>query len=128
MPQRTQTGNVSSPAAKARALELARGTDGVRSVTDSIVVAGGAAALPGEIRDAASATGTAAVDAAITTAVKTKLLADTRVSGLKIDVDTAGGVVTLSGQVSTAAQKTAAVQIARGTDNVRDVRDNLTVR
>lgn len=53
--------------------------------------------------------------------------ADGRVSGMKIDVDTKDGVVTLSGNVRTAAQKTAAVQIARGTDNVKDVRDNLTV-
>ena len=45
--------------------------------------------------------GTAVGDAAITSAVKAKFLADTTVSGLKIDVDTKDGVVTLTGLAST---------------------------
>ena len=123
----TLTGNVTSAAAKTRAVELARGTDGVRNVVDRIVVAGGEAAVPGGVRDAAASAGATALDAGITTAVKAKLLADSRVAGLAIDVDTRDGIVTLSGNVATAAQKTAAVQIARATDNVKDVKDNLTV-
>ncbi len=49
--------------------------------------------------DAADRAGEVTGDAAITTAVKTKFLADTHVSGLKIDVDTMNGVVTLTGNV-----------------------------
>jgi osmotically-inducible protein OsmY len=59
--------------------------------------------------------------------VKTKFLADERVSGLKIDVDSNNGVVTLTGTVATAAEKNAAVAIAKGTDGVKSVVDRLKV-
>ena len=74
-------------------------------------------------RDVGQATG----DAALTAAVKTKLLADRSVSGLKIDVDTRDGVVTLTGTVNNATEKSEAVRIARSTDGVKTVRDNLKV-
>ena len=66
-------------------------------------------------------------DAGITTAVKTKLAADDTVKAYQVDVDTADKVVTLRGEVETAAQKEQAVMIARNTDGVRDVIDQLRV-
>ena len=66
-------------------------------------------------------------DAAITTAVKTKLLADTTTPGLKIDVDTSNGVVTLNGTVPNAAEKRRAIELARGTSGVKSVKDNLKI-
>src|SRR4051812_49090688 len=66
-------------------------------------------------------------DAEITTAVKTKLLADKTVGGLKIDVDTKDGVVTLAGPVQSAAERSAALRITRGTDGVKSVVNKLTV-
>ena len=63
----------------------------------------------------AIAQGDAAADAATTAAVKTKLLADTKVGGLKIDVDTKDNVVTLTGKVHSAAERTEAVRLARTT-------------
>ena len=116
----TLTGTVDSAAAKTRAVELARGTDGVKNVVDNITVSAPPVARSD---DPGNLTG----DPGITAAVKTKLLADTRVSGLRIDVDTKDGVVTLTGTLANAAQKTAALEIARGTDNVRSVVDRLTV-
>ena len=117
----TLTGHVDSPLAKTRAVELARATDGVKNVVDNIVVE--------ERRAAADDYAPAAMtgDAGVTAAIKTKLLTDTRVSGLAIDVDTKDGVVSLSGRVSTAAQKSAALEIARATDNVKGVTDKITV-
>ncbi len=44
-------------------------------------------------------------DAGITTAVKSKLAADDMVKAYQVDVDTSNKVVTLSGDVETAAQK-----------------------
>ena len=143
----TLSGNVETPAAKERAVTLARATDGVQNVVDNIRVAGGDAAMPGEYptsptgrgaaddardagrtvseagRDVADAVG----DAAVTAAVKSKFLADTTVSGLKIDVDTKDNVVTLTGTVGSAAEKAEAVRIARATSGVTSVRDNLKV-
>ncbi len=116
----TLSGTVTNPVAKSRAVELARGTDGVRNVVDNISVASQTVANPDDDRNMVG-------DAAITAAVKTKLLADTRVSGLAIDVDTKDGVVTLTGTVKSAAQKTAALEIARGTDSVKTVQDKLVV-
>jgi len=66
-------------------------------------------------------------DPAITAAVKSKLLADTTVSGLKIDVDTKDGVVTLNGNAATRAEAQRAVKLARGTSGVKRVVNNLTV-
>ena len=66
-------------------------------------------------------------DAGITTAVKSKLAADDMVKAYKVDVDTHEKVVTLSGEVETDAQRTHAVTIARNTDGVADVIDQLRV-
>lgn len=66
-------------------------------------------------------------DAGITTAVKSKLAADDMVKAYQVDVDTANKIVTLSGDVETAAQKEHAVTIARNTDGVADVIDQLRV-
>jgi hyperosmotically inducible protein len=72
--------------------------------------------------------GDVTADAAITSAVKTKLLGDTKVSGLKIDVDTKDNVVTLTGTVRTAAEKAEAVRLARTTTGVKSVVDKLTIQ
>jgi hyperosmotically inducible protein len=66
-------------------------------------------------------------DAAIVTAVKAKLAADTDVAALNIDVDANEGVVTLSGRVDTAAESAEAERLARGTDGVKRVINNLSV-
>jgi len=66
-------------------------------------------------------------DAGITTAVKSKLAADDMVKAYQVDVDTNNKVVTLSGDVETAAQRAHAVMIARQTDGVADVIDQLRV-
>jgi hyperosmotically inducible protein len=66
-------------------------------------------------------------DAAITTEVKTKLLGDGKTPGLKIDVDTDDGVVTLNGDVPNAEARTEAVRLARTTKGVKRVVDKLTV-
>jgi len=66
-------------------------------------------------------------DATITTRVKTALLNDPDAGGMKIDVDTFKGVVTLSGSVKTAAEEQKAVAIARRTSGVSDVKSTLQV-
>jgi len=76
---------------------------------------------------AAKKTGQVVTDAEITTAVKTKFLADSKVGGLKIDVDTDHGVVTLTGPVHSVAEKNEAVRLARTTHGVKSVVSKLTV-
>jgi osmotically-inducible protein OsmY len=66
-------------------------------------------------------------DATVTTRVKTALLGDSEVAGLRIDVDTFKGVVTLSGAVKSAAERDKAVAIARKTTGVKDVKSTLQI-
>jgi hyperosmotically inducible protein len=66
-------------------------------------------------------------DAGITTAVKAKLAADDTVKASEINVDTHNRVVTLNGTVASAAEKERAVIIARDTNGVTSVVDDLVV-
>src|SRR5215475_10383759 len=68
-----------------------------------------------------------ATDATVTTAVKNKLAAEPTTSAARINVDTANGTVTLSGSVPTAAEKSEAERIARNTQGVTQVVNNITV-
>jgi hyperosmotically inducible periplasmic protein len=147
----TLNGKVDNARARSRAVEIAKATDGVADVVDNLTVVAGVTppgglddAAMNRARDAAGSTttadanpgkrdgtvgtaGAAVGDAALTAKVKTKFLADTSVSGLKIDVDTKNDVVTLSGTVPSAAEKRRAVEVARATDGVKSVVDNLKV-
>ena len=68
-------------------------------------------------------------DAALTTAVKTKLAADVRLSTLtSINVDSRGSTVTLSGSVPTAEDKRQAEAVAKTADGVMTVVNDLIVK
>jgi osmotically-inducible protein OsmY len=67
-------------------------------------------------------------DATITTRVKTAMLNDPEVGGLRIDVDTFKGVVTLSGRVKSKNEEAKAVAIARKIGGVTDVKSTLQVQ
>ena len=118
----TLSGEVDNQAAKDQAVALARGTEGVSDVVDNISVKAPATASAG------TTLGEKIDDAAITAAVKSKLLADSLVGGLKIDVDTRDGVVSLTGSVKSQADKDQALRLARETSGVKDVQDNLVVK
>ena len=76
-------------------------------------------------KDAAVKSKDVTADASITSAVKTKLLGDPKVGGLKIDVDTTKGIVTMSGIVKSRGEEQRAVTIARGVPGVKDVKSTL---
>jgi hypothetical protein len=69
----------------------------------------------------------AETDAGVTTKVKAQLAADEMVRAYNVDVDTQEHVVTLRGDVESVAVKEQAVRIARNTEGVRDVIDDLRV-
>lgn len=79
------------------------------------------------LKEGAENAAEAAGDATITTRVKGRLLADPEVKAVKIDVDTVGGVVTLTGTAATRAQAQEAVKLARNTEGVKSVVDNIQV-
>jgi osmotically-inducible protein OsmY len=140
----TLSGAVDTPAARERAVEIARGTEGVQDVVDRLTITPGATPTTGvddplqregreavrEGQDKARDAGDAMPDlsdAGITTTVKAKLLGDTRVPGLKIDVDTRDGVVTLTGTVSAGTEKERAVELAKATNGVKSVVDRIKI-
>lgn len=79
-------------------------------------------------RSAVDKAGDTMGDAALTAKVKTALLADSDVKGLKIDVDTKDGVVTLSGEIDQKANVEKAETIAKGIDGVKSVDNRLTAK
>ncbi len=66
-------------------------------------------------------------DTTITTRVKTAMLNDPAVGGLRIDVDTFKGAVTLSGRVKSQSEKEQALTLARRVSGVTEVKDNLQI-
>jgi hyperosmotically inducible protein len=121
----TLTGNLNSQAEKDRAIEIARSTHGVADVVDMLEVR--TSADTGEAPSPDLSLGQHVDDAVITASVKTRLLDDPQVKGLKIDVDTKDGVVFLTGSVRSQAESDRAVEVARGTDHVKEVKPNLAI-
>lgn len=119
------TGKVESKVDRDLAGELAKGIDGVVSVDNDLTI-------DPKSRATASTTerpfGVWVDDVTTTAAVKAKLLANGNTEGLQINVDTRGDVVTLSGEVASAEEKQLAEQMALNTGDVKDVRNQLTVR
>ena len=76
----------------------------------------------------ASKAGDKVDDAAITTKVKTALMAEPGLRSLEINVDTRDNVVTLNGTVDSQEKKQRAMQIAQGVEGVKSVSDNLVVK
>jgi osmotically-inducible protein OsmY len=119
------TGLVEDDADRDLAGEIAKGIDGVIKVDNDLEI--------DEERAAARADqdgrdfGSWVDDTTTTAVVKSKLLGNGNTSGLKIDVDTADDVVTLSGRVESSDEKNLAEQIARNTGDVRSVRNHLVV-
>lgn len=70
----------------------------------------------------------ATADARTTGAIKTKLVASRELSALNISVNTTGGIVTLSGYVSSAEDISKAVLLAMQTSGVREVISTLQVK
>ena len=80
------------------------------------------------VEDKTSQTVQVVDDAAITTALKVKFVADADLKSLDISVDTVGGVVTLTGMAPSATAKNRATEIARTVNGVSNVNNNLTVQ
>ena len=123
----TLTGTVQSPIEESRAIEIARDTKGVADVIDKMSVASGepGATPTTGLTSPAPGVSSAVGDTTITNDVRARLLADSDMSGQKIDVDTHDRVVTLSGTVATLEQKSKAVELAGKAENVLRVEDNL---
>ena len=134
----TLSGTVSSEALRTKAVDMAKSAHPNLIITDKIDV------KPGEISKAkyteeqakqerekakgsGDTIGDTMDDAWIHTKIVAKLLANTTTPERKINVDVVKNVVTLRGNVDTAEQKAEAERIAKDTDGVKSVNNQLKV-
>lgn len=119
----TLEGEVETSTDKALAEELVEGIDGVTRVNNNLTVRH-------EDDDDDDNGGVRATlnDGRIFTVLKSRLLMSGDVSGRDIEVEVDDGVVTLSGEVETSSERDLALEMARNTNGVSNVRDNLRVR
>ena len=124
------TGKVENSVDKKLAEELVANIDGVTSVDNKLTVVSDKD-MEGDMSDDMEDTvdeGTSELtDAKIATVIKPRLLMDTDISGFDIDVDVENGVVTLTGDVDSDAERDLAVEIAKNASDVKDVESNLRV-
>lgn len=114
----TLSGFVESQAQAEKAVSVAKGVEGVKSVSDKLHVRDG---------KEQSAKGYAG-DTATTSEIKAKLLADDIVPSRKVKVETTDGVVQLSGTLDSKAQSDRAESIAKAIDGVKSVKNDLKVK
>lgn len=133
-------GTAKTLSAHLRAVEVAAGVPGVRRVASEVQSPDTLADAeiwrepkpqpPSEehrVGNAVNYIGDAATDIWITSAVRMRLLADSQVPGLEIDLDSWNGVVTLFGIVSSEEAKAAAESDARKVSGVKRVVNELQV-
>jgi osmotically-inducible protein OsmY len=123
----TLKGEVETEAARQRAVQIARTTEGVTDVVDQLTVTGADVSAVADADDGERGLDVDLGDPWVTAKIKSKYFLDDEVKGLSIDVTTAEGIVTLTGEVATPAERRQAVALARATDGVADVRDQLRV-
>ncbi len=114
----TLSGFVESQAQAEQAVTVAKGVEGVASVSDKLHVRNGSDK---------SVSGYAG-DTATTSEIKAKLLADDIVPSRHVKVETTEGVVQLSGTVESNAQSARAESIAKAVDGVKSVKNDLKVK
>jgi hyperosmotically inducible protein len=121
----TLTGTVATAAQKSEAGRLAKVT-GIRKVENNVNPAV-ARTLADRAKAGMNKAGEAITDTWITTKVKWFLTGDDLLKGSDVDVSTTDHVVTLKGYVKSSAGQTRAVALAKGTDGVTKVVDQLKV-
>lgn len=116
------TGNVNTSVDKALAEELVASLDGVKEVDNNLTV------MSGDTNDDDTKIMQQLKDSKVETVVKTRLLFESQVSGLDIDVEVNDGVVTLIGKVDSDSERQLAEAIAENTDDVTQVVNRLELQ
>ena len=124
------TGKVENSVDKKLAEELVTNIDGVTSVDNKLTVVADNdmhKEMSDDMEDTVDEGTSELTDAKIATVIKTRLLMDTDISGFDIDVDVEDGVVMLTGEVDSDAERDLAVEIAKNASDVKGVESDLRV-
>ncbi len=108
-------GVVESASQRRMAADIARGVEGVRHIHNQLSVGSTSA---GQIFD----------DAVLTSRIKTELIRTSDISSTNVDVDTVNGVVTLTGIVSSVAEKNKILYTVQKISGSHPIQDNISVR
>jgi hyperosmotically inducible periplasmic protein len=130
-------GTVASEAGRAKAIAIAKATDGVNSVADNLKVAPAAdmsasakaagAKAGDKARDVAGTTGKVVTDGWIKSKIASQYVTEDLLDKSDIDIDVSKGAVELNGAVRTMEAKNKATALAKGTDGVKSVQNNLKI-
>lgn len=118
--KRYRTGMAAAALALALVAGACRGNEDERARSAANEAGERAQAGARQVRDATG-------DGWLTTKIQAQYFADQEVKGRNVDVTARDGVVTLSGAVESERARQRAVEIARGTDGVQRVEDQLSV-
>jgi hyperosmotically inducible protein len=133
----TLNGTVASEAGRAKAIAIAKATDGVNAVTDSLKVApagdlSASAKAAGDkagdkTREVAGTSGKAVTDGWLKSKIASQFVTEDLLDKSDIDIDISKGAVELNGAVRTMEAKNKATAIVKATDGVKSVQNNLKV-
>jgi hyperosmotically inducible protein len=123
----TLSGTADSAPARDLAGRLAMNTRGVVAVDNRLTVTGAKPSVSTLVKSSAQDAGQGISDGWITTKVKSTLMYSNNVNSSNITVNTTGGVVTLSGKVSSAAEQALAVELAQNVRGVKAVQSAALV-
>ena len=121
----TLRGTADSAIAKDFALRLALNTRGVTTVDNQLMVVIPQTTVASTVKKTTKTTGQGISDSWITAKVKSTFLYSSNVDGNDITVNTSGGVVTLSGKVSSGAERALAIELAKNVRGVHHVNAKL---
>jgi len=129
----TLTGTADNTAQKELTEVYAKEITGVKSVRNQLQVMdisakNTSASDSRESTRQSRTTGEVIDDSAITSKVKYALLSHHSTSALKTDVQTREGVVTISGEAASDAEKTLVTKLAEDVPGVKSVTNNMTIR
>ena len=110
-------GFVDNAKEKAQAESVAKAVSGVKGVENNLLV-----------KQAGQTTGGAIDDSTVTAKVKTALTESKETKAHDIKVETRGGVVQLSGFVSSETQKSAATKVAQSVEGVKAVKNSISIK
>jgi hyperosmotically inducible protein len=138
----TLQGFVESDALRQQALQIARGTDGVKQVEDRLLI-GQAPSTASNVANpsavpSSSAVGTGGAiapdavatvpdDSMVTSLVQARYFVDPGIKARSIEVSTNNGIVTLRGHVASDNERAQALLLAQTTQGVQRVEDGLTI-
>jgi len=121
----TLTGTVAQDIERDYAEQLALSIDGIESVSNKIQID---KQLEKSTLNSTKTKFTSSIkDASITASIKTKLLANSNISGLKVKVSTDSQKVLLQGEASSALEKDLIEQIAANTSGVNQVINQIQI-